>query len=549
MQSNSPPRRVVCAYAPLFPLAARLRSEPDLLEEAVAIFQGNGTSARLVAATRRARRGGLRSGMTLSQARALMPRVHVRARDTECENAAQEALLEVAEDFSPRVENAREGTIYLDIQGLERHYVKTDGRDPSRRSKASGARPLPTREYAREAELALAQNLMADADRKAGMPTWVGIASSKLGARIASKRLPSPTIIAPQEEAEFLAPLPLARLSPEAHVHETLRRWGIDSIGGFAALSAHEVASRLGETGQQLHEKARGIDPQPLVPYQPPDVFSEGMDLDWPLVSLEPFLFVARAALDRLCERLDSRGLACIQLELSMRLEPDGFSDRSILLPAPSRDVKTLLTLVRLDLERDPPGAPVLGFTFRAHPDRPRAAQLTLFGPTALSPDKLATSLARLFALLGSDGIGRAVPADSHLPGSFEMLDFQPPDPPAVRPERPTCRGLLAVRGLRPPIPLTVRSTAGKPTALRSPLPSRQKSRPSGRSGRHARARPRLTGAIRVASGPWIVEQGWWSEKSSTDRDYWDVELDSGAIYRIFRDRSTGHWFADGVYD
>jgi len=32
-------------------------------------------------------------------------------------------------------------------------------------------------------------------------------------------------------------------------------------------------------------------------------------------------------------------------------------------------------------------------------------------------------------------------------------------------------------------------------------------------------------------------------------RDYWDVELTAGGIYRIFRERQTGDWFADEVYD
>jgi hypothetical protein len=33
-----------------------------------------------------------------------------------------------------------------------------------------------------------------------------------------------------------------------------------------------------------------------------------------------------------------------------------------------------------------------------------------------------------------------------------------------------------------------------------------------------------------------------------TGRDYWDVEL-PGGIYRIYRERATGEWFADGIYD
>ena len=32
-------------------------------------------------------------------------------------------------------------------------------------------------------------------------------------------------------------------------------------------------------------------------------------------------------------------------------------------------------------------------------------------------------------------------------------------------------------------------------------------------------------------------------------RAYWDVELASGGLYRLFRDAASGDWFADGVYD
>src|SRR5439155_4488715 len=133
-------------------------------------------------------------------------------------------------------------------------------------------------------------------------------------------------------------------------------------------------------------------------------------------------LFVGRAALDRLCQRLEARGFACQRLELQMRLEPDGFQSRSIDLPAPTRDVKTLLTLMRLELEARPPGAPVAGFAFVAHPDRPRRAQLSLFGPAALSPDRLATTIARLAALLGADRVGSPRTVNGHRPERFSQV-------------------------------------------------------------------------------------------------------------------------------
>ena len=328
----------------------------------------------------------------------------------------------------------------------------------------------------------------------------------------------------------------------------TLDRWGLSTIGELAKLPEGEVASRLGEIGRALHMSARGLDPAPLEPWVPPPSFTEGMDLEWPLASLEPFLFLAHAALERLLVRLESRALSCTRLDVGLKLDPDGHDARSIALPAPTRDAKTLLTLVRLELEARPPGAPVAGFSFAAHPDSPRRAQLSLFGPAALSPDRLATTIARLAALLGAERVGSPRTVDGHRPERFTMSPsgFAPPPPPRLRTPAKSGRGLLSVRVLRPPVPLEVLTESrgsrvegggwpegdARPTTLKSPPD----------------AAPAISGAVRVASGPWSLEEGWWTE-TPADRDYWDVELSDGGLYRIYRDRAGSAWFADGVYD
>src|SRR5262249_43281284 len=204
------------------------------------------------------------------------------------------------------------------------------------------------------------------------------------------------------------------------------------TIGELAKLPEGEVASRLGEAGRALHATARGIDPRPLEPRVPPPCFTEGMELEWPLASLEPFLFVGHAALERLVRRLEAQALACTRLDVALKLDPDGHDARSIALPAPTRDVKTLITLVRLELEARPPGAAVAGFSFTAHPDAPRRAQLSLFGPAALSPDRLATTIARLAALLGADRVGSPRSIDGHRPERFTTSGYAPPPPPTA---------------------------------------------------------------------------------------------------------------------
>jgi len=523
---------IACLFVPLFPLAARLRSEPELKGEVVAIFEGNGNAARVVAATRKARRAGIAPGMTLPQARARMPGLVARGRDAECERAASEALLEVAESFSPRIEDAGEGVAYVDLEG----HARLDGRRPT----ADGRLPVVEAGFTpalHDAVRDLARDMIRAAE-KAGLPARAGVAGSKLAARVAAGLPESPTVVAEGAEAGFLAPLPLEKLAPQLEIAATLDRWGLSTIGELAKLPEGEVASRLGEIGRALHMSARGLDPQPLEPWVPPPSFTEGMDLEWPLATLEPFLFLAHAALERLIERLESRALSCTRLEVTLKLDPDGHDARAIALPAPTRDAKTLLTLVRLELEARPPGAPVAGFVFAAHPDAPRRAQLSLFGPAALSPDRLATTIARLAALLGADRVGSPRSIDGHRPERYASAGYTPPPPPKLRSPARNGRGLLSVRVLRPPVSLEV-IVDSRPSAADS-RPVSIQSPPD--------AAPSISGSVRVASGPWSLEDGWWTE-APADRDYWDIELSDGGLYRVYRDRAGSAWFADGVYD
>ena len=489
--------RIACFYVPMFPLAARLRSEPDLTSEAVVIVDGNGNAAHVVAATRRARKKAIHPGLSLAQARSILPNLIARGRDSACERTAQEALLEVGETFSPRVEDAGEGMVYVDIAGMERHF---------------------------ESEQALGKAAIRAADA-IGLPVRVGIAASKLAARIAAELPKSPVVVERDREAEFLAPLPLTRLAPELDAATTLHRWGIASIGDLARLPESEVASRLGELGRELHYAARGIDPRPLIPRALPPEFREGMELEWPLVALEPFLFIANAALDRLAKRMEVQGFACTRLELTMNLEPDGFHSRTIDLPAPTRDVKTMLTLLRLDVEKAPPGAPVTGFTLVAHPDRPRRAQLSLFGPAALSPEKLATTIARLVSMLSEDRVGMPMTVDGHLPERFAVGSYAPPPPPNTRRKPPRGRGLLGVRVFRPPIPVEVTVNDGRIE--------------------HIQGEGDLQGDVRASSGPWRVEEGWWRDAPDA-REYWDVEV-GNAMYRVYE--TNEGWKVDARYE
>lgn len=535
--------------AALFPLAAYLRGAPELAREAVVVHEG--PSARIVAASRLARRAGVRPGLTVAQARNIESGLVSRTRDPEREHTAQEVLLEIAGAFSPRVEDGGEGMVYLDLAGIS---PASAGNGARGRSKTAADTLLPP--DAGNDEHSLGQSIMRDMDA-AGLPGRVGIAGSKLAARAAAALPRSPNVVALRGEARFLAPLPLkslfedgsrdpdpARGDDDQEILHTLKLWGLCTVGDLAGLPAAEVHSRLGERGAALHSAARGFDPEPLTPRPPPLTFRESLTFEWPIDNLEPFLFVARGAVSRLAARLDARGMGCKRLELSLKVEPEGLHELAIELPAPTREARTLLSLIRLHLEAEPPRAPITSMQLLAHPDVPRQAQLSLLGPAALSPDRLAAVTARLLALLGPNRVGSPRTRNGHLPERFRLADYDPPPPPRIRLEPRPGRGMLAVRTLRPPVEVEVLTAESEETARVAPCPAPLQINPLPTEDRHVR----IEGAVRTAAGPWEIEEGWWREAPAL-RDYWDVELRDGAVCRIYRDRTSERWFADGVYD
>ncbi|MEJ2581552.1 MAG: DNA polymerase Y family protein, partial [Acidobacteriota bacterium] len=460
-------------------------------------------------------------------------------------------------------EDAAPDIVYADVSGMERLFEGESG----------------------ERDMGQATIVAAEA---LDLPVRVGIAGNKLAARIAARMPDSPKVVAAGEETRFLAPLPLDHLNLDRRLMDTLRRWGVRTLGDFARLPADRTASRLGPVGVNAHRAARGIDASPLAPHHPPPTFCEGMELEWPVVTVDPLLYALRQSLERTRKRLEREDLACALFELELGLEPEGAEHRRIRLPAPTRDVDALLALTRLELESKPPRAPVISFTSITHPDRPRRGQLTLFGAPEIHPDRLAGTLAHLAARIGPEHVGSPRSVDGHLPERYRTEPFDPPPAPRLRRPPRRGRGLLVVRVLRPPVPIEVITETNEELGMRNeecpPSPPRTETTERYTTQEHSLsvaeggrgviptssfltphsgplgpvrlmsvasepgATPRIQGLVRVAAGPWTLEDGWWSDQP-VERDYWDVELSGGGLYRIYLDRTSGEWFADGMYD
>ena len=502
--------RLACLHVPDFPIAALYRAEPDLRGRPLVSVDRDDPRAPLTAVSSEARALGVRVGSSAAEARTIGGGIMIRRPTIEALESAEEALVDVAESFSPRVENRGGGTAFIEIDGL-RSLFGTESH--------------------------LATSLVARL-RRVGLEGRSAVASTKTVAWLAARSSEGVDVVPAGEERRRLAALPIGVLEPPPDLVGTLERWGIRTLGQLAALPVTAVGWRFGDVGLRLRRSARGDDEGPLVPRIAPQRFEEGVDCGYAIDSLEPLSFLLRAALERLAGRLEVRGLRAGDLGLALRLENGARDERVVQVAAPTNDVKSLLALVRLHLDRRPPVSAVEWFRLSALPERLRPIELDLFVPAGPTAEHLGLTIARLTAITGPERIGCPVVVDSHRPDAFLVL---PPTSLCPATNGNAHRAIeagsapplhsIAIRIFRPPAEIDVVCDRGQPDFVRA-----------------RGEREKFGGRVVTLAGPWRLSGEWW-KASAFARDYFDAELSDGGVYRIYHDHRSGNWFADGVYD
>lgn len=466
-------------------------------------------------------------------------------------------LAALAEDFSPRYQAHRDDLIVIDVSGLDRLFG-----DP------------------RQIGEALRRSAAARGGR-----VQIAMAATRTAAKVLAIARPGLTVVARGGERDALAPVALDILqhvdSVEAiaalNAVALFKRWGLKTLGELAALPPDGLTARVGRRGLTWHALARGEDIGPLVPTLAAERFDASIELEWPIEGLEPVSFVLTRLLEPLSTRLErrDRGAAAVHVTLhlvdnhdierrdrgdrtenSVRSQDaahsalNGVSDdtytRSLQLPAPIRDVRTLRTLILLDLESHPPPAAIERVAIVIDPTPGRVLQHALFVRAHPTPDQLSTLIARLHALMGQDRVGRPMQLDSYRPGAFGMAPFPVDHGDRGRGGeggRAGSTGIVsALRRCRQPVPARVAIVADRPVAVTTDR--------RGFAG----------GRVLACAGPWHSSGQWWETRAggtggaggrdaAWNREEWDVSLSDGAIYRIFKDRITDGWFIDAIMD
>jgi nucleotidyltransferase/DNA polymerase involved in DNA repair len=239
-----------------------------------------------------AQQHGVRPGMTLSQARHQCPDGLFLQPDLPLYDAVWERMCGALQAFTPLVEPLEMGQAVCDLEGCGGLW----GDD------LTAARSV--------------QGLMRE---QTGITPWIGIASNRITAQLASLSVGSEgiTVIGQGQEAAFLADLPITSLPDvDARLALTFQVLGLRTLGDLAALPVASVKQRFGARGEHLHRLASGIDPRPVLPPPARSTVEARDDL------IEGTIAEALERLQRLADRcaddLQHRRLAGTMIELRL---------------------------------------------------------------------------------------------------------------------------------------------------------------------------------------------------------------------------------------
>jgi len=357
----------VIAHADMdaFYASVEQRDRPELRGRPVVV---GGTSRRGVvsSASYEARRFGVRSAMPSHEARRLCPDAVFVPGDMRRYQRESKRIFTLFERMTPLVEGLSLDEAFLDLTGTERLL------GPARTA---------------------CERLRAEVRRETGLVVSVGIAPTKLVAKIASDLAKPDGLleVAPAEIEAFLAPLPVWRLWGVGPVAEAkLVAAGFCTLGDLARAEPARLQRLLGPHAEVLARLARGEDARSVEPVREAVSISEENTFEDDVSDRERLRATLLAHADAVARRLRASGLRArtvvIKLKLARRVGPGqrGFpllTRRETLDTATDESAvlgRTALALLDVAGLTEPVRLVGVGATGLLRDDDP--AQLVLFG-------------------------------------------------------------------------------------------------------------------------------------------------------------------------
>ena len=241
------------------------RDDPQLRGKPV-IVAWRGNRSVVCAASYEARAFGVRSAMPAVRAERLCPDAIFIAPDFTRYRAVSRDVREIFKRHTDLIEPLSLDEAYLDVT-----QNKTG---------------LPTATL-------VARTIREQIRQELSLTASAGVAPNKFLAKLASDwRKPDGLfVIQPEEVNKFLLPLPVGRLPGVGKVtEEKLAKLRIQTVGELRDLDLSMLEQQFGRYGVRLHELARGIDENEVVPDRPTQSISveDTFEHDVPLAEIEP---------------------------------------------------------------------------------------------------------------------------------------------------------------------------------------------------------------------------------------------------------------------
>ena len=491
-------------WLPRFALQAALRVRSQPAGSVLAVLDGEAKltqakeagSGRIMHANLIAERRGIVPGMTPSQAMARCMKLTLLHRVAEEEERAQQDLLQCAVRWTPDFESTEPGLCVLDLSGV---------RDILQRRLSCG-------------------EAIRSALHERSLEARVGFAEDPDHACLAAHAADGVLIHdGSARDGALLEKLPVEVLHPTPAVLEVLRLWGVHTLAQLAALPREGVAGRLGADGLHAWQQAKGGTDRLLQRVRPVVLFRETTELEHPVESLEPLLFLLRRMLETLCRRLAERWLVAAAEHLLLIFEDGSQQERLLRVAEPTRDEDLLLRVLHTHLDGLRTAAAVKSVTLELTPTRQSMRQNLLFERSLRDPQRFAETLAQLEALFGIGRIGKARLLPTRRPDAFLMSGFLKPGVSSMIGNDDPSHG-LPLCCFRPPRAVSVLLHQHRPAAITT---------------------ANATLSISEANGPCFLSGDWW-DRHAWSREVWEVAASDGALYQLAREGQR--WVLDGVF-
>lgn len=235
-----------------------------------------------------------------------------------------------------------------------------------------------------------AEDLQRAVEEATELPCSIGMASTKLDAKMASDLAKPHGIVVVEDRMATFGPRPVGDLWGIGRVAQAkLADVGVYTIQQFVDMDPTDVKSLLGKVGLEVQVMAGGDDPRPVAPRAEAKQISAEQTLPVDARTYRDVLNIMELSARQAYRRLRKDGRAARTITVKIRTSDFALHTRSTTLPAPTDDFEQLLRAARAVLPRPEDSGAVrlvgVGFSGLSH-DRQEMLFPELSHPTVQHP-------------------------------------------------------------------------------------------------------------------------------------------------------------------